>query len=68
MSRGTGNGKSKEVREGNLSGGDGERKNKCKINREKYGQTSERDGVYIFSLWREENYRLLTTMCLAGHK
>lgn len=23
---------------------------------------------YIFSLWREENYRLLVTMCLAGHK
>lgn len=23
---------------------------------------------YIFSLWRDENYRLLVTMCLAGHK
>lgn len=23
---------------------------------------------YIFSLWREENYRLLPTMFLAGHK
>lgn len=54
----------------------GKKGTKCKIN-SKVLINQREGGVagakqnaehYIFSLWREENYRLLVRVCLAGHK
>lgn len=69
MCRGKVNGKSKEVRGGNFFRGDRERAIEQVQNKQrKVWLNYWEGGVYIFSLWRGEKYRLLATMCLAGHK